>query len=351
MKKQLFNNSSLKVTLWIAWQSLTIILAAILSFLVVELMYNWIFPSKLESNRMWLQALSLIIPMSFFLGGLNYLFSRLMVKYYAGLIKGINKIANGDFDVKLDEEKAGPLQSIYKNFNRMVKQLKHTQAVHLEFVNNYSHEFKTPIHAIHGFANLLVEQELDEQERKAYLMVIAEETARLADMANSTILLSQLNVQYSIADKKHYVLDEQIRQCIILLSQSWQAKHIELDVDLDNIVFYNNENMMKHVWLNLLSNAIKFTPEYGRIELRVKKLDTWIKFLISDTGRGISNEAMQHIFTQYFQEESNETHKGLGLGLAIVKRIVDLSGGHIEVRSTKSLGTTFTIWMPNSEAD
>ena len=155
----------------------------------------------------------------------------------------------------------------------------------------------------------------------------------MANLANSTLLMSRLESQHSIPEKEPFPLDEQIKRCTILLSSAWEKKRIAFSADLEPVSYVGNEELMRHVWLNLLNNAIKFTPEGGEVSVTLQCSPEQIQVRISDTGIGMSPEMMTHIFDQYYQGEPNHTEKGLGLGLSIVHRIVELCGGQILVDS------------------
>ena len=214
-----------------------------------------------------------------------------------------------------------------------------------DFVNSYSHEFKTPIASISGFAQILLDEQntLTDEERKTYLSIIAQEAERLSKLSSDTILLSQLESQKILADKKPYYLDEQIRRCVIMLSNQWSEKEINVVGDIDEVLYSGDEDMMQHLWLNLLNNAIKFTPKGGTITVALKQDGQKITASIADTGVGMSEEMTQRIFDKYYQGSTSKSGSGLGLGLSIVYRIVRLCKGKIKVESKLGEGTKFII--------
>ena len=335
-----------KINVWIIFESVVIILAAFLSFVIVEYVAesNWYHDGTNQS--VFIRALGIIIPMSVILGGLNHLLSKWTYRYVTLLINGIERIANGDFKTQLDLKAAGPFLSVYVNFNKMAAELNNLQTIQNDFINNYSHEFKTPITSINGFAALLLETDISEEEKNLYLQIILEESARLAKMADSTILLSKLNAQQIVPDKKPYWLDEQIRSCVILLSTEWTKKKIDFTGELEPIVFFGNKELMHHLWINLISNAIKFTPEGGSITVKASGTRNKIIVEITDTGIGMTEEEISHIYEQYYQGNAMNSNQGLGLGLSIVKRIIELYDGMIDVNSAVNKGTTFRITLP-----
>ncbi|MDF2926640.1 MAG: sensor histidine kinase [Paenibacillaceae bacterium] len=346
MTKQAADTTTQKVTAWLVLQSFIIIAAAVLSFMFVEFAANLDSLGDGGGFQIFSHAIGIIIPMAAVLGALNYYLSKFIYQYVSILAGGIEKVANGDFQTTLDVKKAGPFAPVYENFNKMGAELQNVQALRNDFINNYSHEFKTPITSINGFAELLLETEVTAQDQQRYLRIIAEESARLTHMADSTILLSKLNAQHIIPDQKLYSLDEQLRQCAILLSFEWTRKEIEFVGSFQPVMYHGNAELMSHLWINLLSNAIKFTPEHGEITVTSSESNGKITVQISDTGVGMSEDVISHIFDQYYQGETAHSVRGLGLGLSIAKRIAELCKGTIEVRSVENEGSTFTVTLP-----
>lgn len=335
-----------RIVSWIALESFIIICAAFLAFIFVEYISDSEWFANTTNNSIILHGLGIILPMSIFLGVLNQLMSKYTYRYVALLFHGIERIANGEFETQLDIKKSGPFLPIYVNFNKMAAELNNTQILRNDFINNFSHEFKTPIVSINGFADLLLKSDISPEEREQYLKIIHDESSRLAKMADSTILLSKLNSQEIIPEKKPFSLDEQLRQCVILLSSEWTKKNIEVTGNLKPVVFWGNKESMHHLWINLLSNAVKFTPEGGKITVTLSETRKSITVEISDTGIGIKEKDINHIFDEYYQGEMVHASQGLGLGLSIVKRIVDLNDGIIDVKSTENIGSTFTVILP-----
>lgn len=272
---------------------------------------------------------------------------RFFIKPVDGIVEATKKIAEGDFSVRIDyEPKVYELSLLVDNFNRMAHELQGTEMFRSDFINNFSHEFKTPIVSIRGFAKQLLGDNLTDEERKQYAEIIASESERLAMMATNILLLSKLENQQLIPDKKEYSLDEQLRRCVLLFETEWEKKNIELDIDLEDITYIGNEEIMSHVWINLFSNAIKYTPENGRISVRMYKTQTYIITRIKDSGIGMASDIMEHIFDKFYQGDSSHASTGNGLGLPLVKRITELCDGMITVDSEEGSGTVFTVFLP-----
>jgi two-component system phosphate regulon sensor histidine kinase PhoR len=128
----------------------------------------------------------------------------------------------------------------------------------------------------------------------------------------------------------------------------WQDKHIEMDVELPDLIVTADEDLMSQVWINLLHNSIKFTPEGGTIHVKLAKQDSRIRVDISDNGIGISEEALPHLFERFYKEDKarNRSVSGSGLGLSIVKKIMDMHNGDVMAANSPKQGAVFTIHLP-----
>ena len=262
------------------------------------------------------------------------------------------KVAKGDFNVQIENKKIrkDEIGTLTENFNMMVRELESNEYLSKEFMNNVSHEFKTPIASIQGFANLLKDKDLSEKDKEEYIDIIIEESGRLANLSNNIQQLSKLENKKGLIQKQKVAIDEQIRKCIIILNNKLEEKNIEIGMDEDKDVFLNvNEDMMHQVWINLINNAIKYTDDNGRIDIIIDEFKDRVVVEVKDTGRGIKEENVDKIFEKFYQEDSSHNSEGNGLGLAIVKKIVELHKGTIEVKSKIGDGSSFIVTIPKDE--
>ena len=261
------------------------------------------------------------------------------------LSDAITQVAAGNYHSRITYKKRDPMGPVYERFNKMCDELSSVQTLRHDFASLYSHEFRTPVGSINGFASLLLEGNCSAEDARLYLEIIRDESERLSKMGENTILFTHLTSQKIISDKEDYRLDEQIRQCLILLSGKWEAKKIAVNAELQELVYFGNKEIMQHLWLNLIENAIKHTGEKGRISLVLEADEENIIFAITDNGEGMDEETQKHLFEPYFQGESREKSRGLGLGLAIAGRIAEMCGGHIEVKSQPGEGSVFVVML------
>ncbi len=264
---------------------------------------------------------------------------------------GMREISRGNFSVRVEEKdrknKPSEFGELERTFNKMASDLDGIELFRNDFINNFSHEFKTPIVSIKGFARQLQSENLTDEQRREYVEIISSESDRLAKMSTNILLLTKLENQQIVSEKTTFSLDEQVRNSIILLEPRWSEKNIELDLDLPDSVEYNfNEEMLSHVWINLITNAISFTDENGKITVKLTENENSVICSISDNGIGMSEETLNRIFEKFYQGDKSHHAGGNGIGLNIVKRIIALAGGEIGVESKLGEGSTFTVILP-----
>ncbi len=271
-----------------------------------------------------------------------------VLKPITDLSNASSLVAKGDFFIQLQENGCGKeICEMIRSFNIMTNKLKNIETLRNDFVTNVSHEFKTPLSVINGYATLLQDESISVEERNNYIEKIISNSKRLSNLTENVLLLSKLENQDIVLDKTFFSLDEQIRNDILSLEELWVEKKLTLNIDLENIQFYWNKNMLSLVWCNLLSNAIKFTPAGGTIWIEIKYDKSNILVSVGDTGIGMTEETQMHIFEKFYCEDKSRHSGSNGLGLTLTKRIIWLCGGTIEVQSKKDQGTIFYVRLPH----
>ncbi len=279
---------------------------------------------------------------------LAFIIGNTILKPLSELVKATRRVISGDFNVTLEigwpeRHTIKELRELIRDFNEMTEELRRTELFRKDFISNFSHEFKTPLVSIRGFARQLYEGNLTAEQQREFSKIILDETEYLSVLSQNTLLMTNLENKDIVTEKTDFSLDEQLRSCMICLEPQWSAKKIDIDMDLDDVRFYWNEPMLAHVWNNLFDNAVKFTPENGTIFVSLKRENGLIVVKIRDSGCGISENALPHIFEKFYQADPSHATKGNGLGLPLVKKIVELCGGDIAVSSSVDKGTEFTI--------
>lgn len=321
--------------------------ANVITFCIISFLY---FNGKLGgSGASFSGFLFYLLMLSTILGTvLAALANHLPFNPFNKLIKGMNELSEGHFETRLSTFGPDHWKRLAENFNAMADSLNSTEILRNDFINNFSHEFKTPIVSIRGFAKILKQNNLTDKEREEYLDIIISESTRLSALANNVLNISKIESQTVPSNPTVFNLAEQIRKSILLLESRWEEKNINLDIDLSEVSFMGSEELMTQVWVNLLDNAIKFTPNGGDIVIKLTETSDKCTFSIKDTGCGISEEKKPHIFDKFYQCDDSHSSAGNGLGLSVVQKVVQLHNGYINVNSKPNVGTQFTITLPKT---
>ena len=273
--------------------------------------------------------------------------NRVMLTRIIQLSDSMKQVAKGDFSIRLDTRSiVKEITESHNSFNSMVSQLATTETLQSSFISDVSHEFKTPINAIEGYVTLLQDESLSEEQRREYIDKILLSTERLSHLVGNILLLSKVDNHTVALQKNRFSLDEQIRGAIVLLENKWEAKGIELCVDLCEVDILAFEIFLSHIWTNLIGNAIKWSPEGGTVSVTLTQNDGTCTFTVTDEGPGISDEALPYIFNKFYQADTSHKSEGNGLGLALVRRIVTLHGGNITAQNRPEGGASFTLTLP-----
>lgn len=271
---------------------------------------------------------------------------ELLLKPIKHLIIKLKQLARGDFGTRLQFlhplDKHPTFTELSESFNTMAEELENTEILRSDFINNFSHEFKTPIVSIAGFAKLLKRGDLTEDQKEEYLNIIEEESLRLSYMATNVLNLTKVESQTILTDVSEFNLSEQIRSSILLLENHWTKKKLEFSVEFDEYYIHANEELLKQVWINLIHNAIKFSPEYGLVVIKIEEQESQYKITVANSGDEIPLESRDKIFNKFYQADESHSSEGNGVGLAIVKRILELHKGEITVDCKNGI-TTFTV--------
>lgn len=327
-----------------------ILFAFLISAAILYVMVETDFIFK-EQPSMWGILLFIGIVSTIIGAAITAVLSKHTLWSVNNVINQMNRLASGDFKARLKHGRFIAVHPTFvevaESFNKMAEELENTEMLRSDFVNNFSHEFKTPIVSISGFAKLLKKDNLTDEQRKEYLDIIEEESLRLSYMATNVLNLTKLENQAILTDVTQFNLSEQIRNCVLLLESKWEKKKLELYIDFDEYIISANEEMLKQVWINLLENAVKFAPDYGVIEVDIKQEKDKLKISVSNSGSEIAPENIESIFKKFYQADKSRSSEGNGIGLAIVKRVTELHGGEVSAKS-ENLTTVFTVTLPTS---
>lgn len=347
--------SRLSLTLLLAGIVFLILLAAIaLGTLTAYLFVKFASLGGGVEKIGFLAGLFLMAGVSLVIGFIiSILLLKVSLKPINRLVNGLNSLAAGNFETRIEYRGVignhPTFNEITKSFNTLASELESTEMLRSDFVNNFSHEFKTPIVSIAGFAKILQSKEVNEEQKKQYLNAIEEESLRLSYMATNVLNMTKLENQSILSDVTRFNLSEQVRSAVLLLERSWDKKKIELILDFDEFLIEANEEMLKQVWINLIDNAIKFAPQYGTVKIDIEQSGELLRVSVCNTGEEIPEESIGKIFNKFYQADESHSSEGNGIGLAIVKKVVDLHSGRIDVKSKNGV-TFFNVELPSVQS-
>ena len=263
------------------------------------------------------------------------------------LTRATRAIADGDFDVTVDiRDKVEEMGELERNFNLMAAQLRSNEYLRKDFISNVSHELKTPLSILSGYARLLEQGGLSEEERQEYSRYVAEEAERMTALVDNMLRLSRIDHGEIKLKKTAFPLGEQLRRTILQLEPRWNAAAQSVDAEIEDINYTGDPELLYQVWVNLLDNAVKFSGEGGHIAVSLGKTEDGCTVTVADNGPGMDSAAAERIFEQFYQAETAHRGEGAGLGLPLAKRIVELHGGTLTAESTPGEGSTFRVFLP-----
>lgn len=341
-QKNIFSTVRITRLIFTAWL-ISFVLSFIITFLLKE-----IFPQ--------LERLHIAITIIIFFGisticgvTIFYFLTKRTNALTSQINDAISRIAEGDFSARLNFKKINAdIDAVVDNFNKMAEELNALVILNNDFVSNFSHEFKTPIVSVKGYAELLYDSPNLTAEQKEYLKIIIEESNRLAMLSQSAMTLSKLDVRRVESQKEYFWLDEEISKCVLLFDNELTKKNIDLQIDFDKVRIIADKYLTKEIWINLLSNAIKFTPPNGAISISLFERGGYAFTTITDTGIGFEGENPIKLFEKNYQADTKEKTLGNGIGLAVTKRIVELHGGTIHAEDSSSGGAQFVVKLPTN---
>jgi len=278
------------------------------------------------------------------------LFARLLIRPIHQVTNAAKHWASGNFKVKIPENGPDEIGLLSRTLNDMAAELSKLDRERQEFVANVSHEFQSPLTVIKGFSSVLLEDELEDTERKRSARIIMQEGERLSKLSDNLLRLVALESDSFIKVPECYDLSEQIRRAVLSFEPMWSSKQLDVEMNAEPISICADAELLNQVWYNLMSNAIKFTPAGGKISIHVLEAFGELKVHFYDNGSPIALEDRDKIFQRFFKADRarDRSIDGNGLGLFIVKKIVAIHNGRIEIEEQNN-GKAFVVTLPQVE--
>lgn len=300
-----------------------------------------------DKNFTFFQSALLVGSVSVIIGTLlSWFAGRYVLRPFSKLLKGMSSLSDGRYDTRLSPSR-GIYHRAYEEFNTLAGELEKVQILRSDFINNFSHEFKTPLVSMQGLVGLMKNKRLPEEKQREYLTIIEEEIKRLSLLTTNVLHMTRLDAQSILTDVAPYNLSEQLRTCLLMLEKSWADKSLSLSITDEEIMLTASEDLMKQVWLNLLDNAIKYSPAEGTLGVEISKREGCIVARILNEGPEIPQEEREEIFDKFYQSDRVGEKKGNGIGLSVVRRIIELHGGSVH-SLREGAYTVFEVRLPNA---
>ncbi|MCM3443361.1 MULTISPECIES: sensor histidine kinase [Metabacillus] len=287
--------------------------------------------------------------------GFTFILSRKLSNPLLEMEKATRKIAKGDLNTRVSKRTKDEIGSLATGINDLAVELHRYRSNRREFLANISHELRTPITYLEGYANAL-ENNLyqSEEEKKQYLQIIQQEAVRMSKLVNDLFELSKME------EGKVELLFEDVDLVEVvenaLLKTKMKAKRKGLQLDFTRLAgipsIYADGLRMEQIVINLIENAIRYTED-GLIKVTLSSDSNTVRLTVEDTGIGIPEEDVPFLFERFYRVEKSRSREsgGTGLGLAIVKHLVELQGGTISVKSKVGKGTCFELTFPIDKGD
>ncbi|MDO5142328.1 MAG: HAMP domain-containing sensor histidine kinase [Eubacteriales bacterium] len=284
---------------------------------------------------------------------LSFIISQHVTRPLKNMASAARAFASGDFSVRVPEDNhCYEIDELAVSFNNMARDLDQLEELTRGFISNVSHEFKTPMTTIGGFVDGMIDGTIPPEQRDKYLHIIAEETRRLSRMVGRMLDTAKIQSGELIINPAPLDFSEMTTRILLSFEQKIEQKHLSVACDVgERLMVMGDVDHLYRAVYNLTDNAVKFIDEGGRLCLRAHAEGGFCAFSISNTGKGISDEELPHVFERFYKADRSRSldKTGAGLGLYIVKNIVNLHGGEIAVRSDDG-ETEFSLTLPLAPA-
>ncbi|EMT39979.1 HAMP domain-containing sensor histidine kinase [Thermoanaerobacter thermohydrosulfuricus] len=281
----------------------------------------------------WIFVITLIAILS-----ISVYMSKKFTRPIQILKNAAHQIASGNLNVKINYKEEDELGDLAKSMNTMVKQLSITDKFRKDLIANISHDLKTPLGLIRGYSEMLLDYYGDDKEkREKYLNTVIKETERMSKLVDDVLQLSKLQSGMVEIKEEPIDLEKLIFETLDIFEIQILEKNIEVKLNNLKLKVIADREMIKRVIINIISNAMASMENGGILTITAEPQDKEILIKVSDTGCGIPQKDLEHIFDRYYKGNKS----GTGLGLAIVKEILTLHGSKYGIESQEGVGTTF----------
>lgn len=290
-----------------------------------------------------------LFPITVLLTGvMGALLAKMALHPVDSMINTIHSITAENMKLKLKiPNTRDEVQKLAETFNDMLSRLDNAFTSQRQLFEDLSHELKTPLTILKGEFEVILKKMRSQEEYESLLRSSLEEIDKIVRLAENLLILASFESRKIMPERKRLDLNLLIQGVVNNFKALTAQKQIEINLSQrDNLVVNGDEQQLKQLFLNLLDNAVKYTPPNGKIALSLEEAGKMARIAVKDTGIGIAEHELEHIFDRFYRIDKSRTSHGFGLGLSIVKSIIDAHKGSIEVKSRLGEGTAFTILLP-----
>lgn len=306
--------------------------------------------SERTLSAVWMEiALVLLVAVLFSVIAVYYTTSR-MIRPFSEINAIVQRYSKGDFNIRIPVKGTDEATQLAVSFNNMADQLRDLEATRRDFVSNVSHELRSPLTSMRGFLEAMQDGTIPRSEYDKYIDVVLSETRRMTTMVNDLLDLARIESGRTALKLEIFDINELIRRTLITFEARIYDQRMEVEVKFAQEQYFVEADsaQISQVLRNIIDNAIKYSPAGGRLRIATYALRREVYVSIQDSGQGIPEEDVPHVFERFYKVEKAHTptkQGGTGLGLSIVKRIIDQHGQTITLKSTRGKGSNFTFTL------
>ncbi len=282
------------------------------------------------------------------------IFSSYLLRPLKRLSNMTKELAKGNFDVRVKVSSHDEVGQLAETFNQAAEDLERYEATRSSFIASVSHELRSPMTSMQGLVQAMLDGTIKDDQRDYYLNVVLGETKRLSILINDLLDLTRMESGTFPMDIKKIDINEIIRRTVITFENRIRKEKIDVDIEMSDgrCMVMGDKDRMAQVMVNLIDNAVKFTPEGGKLAVRVAEEGKTVKVSVINSGKPIAEEELPLVFVRFYKTDKsrNREQEGTGLGLSIVKKIIEQHGQKIWVTSSEEEGTTFTFTLQKCDS-
>lgn len=306
--------------------------------------------SRRTLSATWMEILLvLFVAVLFSVIAVYYTTSR-MIRPFSEINDIVQRYSKGDFNIRIPIKGTDEATQLARSFNNMADQLQDLEATRRDFVSNVSHELRSPLTSMRGFLEAMQDGTIARNEYDKYIDIVLSETRRMTSMVNDLLDLARIESGRTALKLEIFDINELIRRTLITFEARIYDQKMEVEVKFAQEQYFVEADsaQISQVLRNIIDNAIKYSPAGGRLRIATYALRREVYVSIQDSGQGIPEEDVPHVFERFYKVEKAHTptkQGGTGLGLSIVKRIIDQHGQTITLKSTRGKGSNFTFTL------